>query len=234
VLFAVHASVLVLSLACVWAAITFTTDSVVVEEGGSFLVGGAEWRLEKVEVLYYPDGSVSDWVSTVATPEGRQEIRVNHPAGGGAEKVLQSAYSRIYRARLEAAGTVREIELEQDTEFPLAADGSVGFALSPPQAGSLAAGREAGMPGMVDLLLTARGRIVQRAAMFEGLPLDIGETGLRLTVTGSRARSGFLVRHTPGLPFVWAGFALLGLSVTALMLLPRRPAQLAHKEKADA
>jgi hypothetical protein len=135
---------------------------------------------------------------------------------------------------LEAAGTSREIELEQDTEFPLTADGSVGFALSPPQAGSLAAGREAGMPGMVDLLLTARGRIVQRAAMFEGLPLDIGETGLRLTVTGSRARSGFLVRHTPGLPFVWAGFALLGLSVTALMLLPRRPALLAHKEKADA
>jgi hypothetical protein len=230
-LFAVHASVLLLSLACAWAALSFRGASLSVAEGESFAVDGQTWRLLKVEVRRYPDGAVSDWVSTVGTPAGVRDIRVNHPAVSGDEKVLQAGYSRVYRARLEAGGLGRELEIAQDAGIPLTADGSVGFALSPPQAGLLAgAGQPEGAPPLVDLLLSAKGRVVQRVALFENLPLEIGDTGLRLTVRGSTQRSVFLVRHAPGLPLVWAGFALLALSVTVLMLMPRPAA----KETDDA
>lgn len=132
-----HASVVVVAVASSWAAASFRMEQVAVRRGAESRVGAETWTLREVEVRRYPDGSVSDWISRVQTPAGPKEIKVNHPAVSGERKVLQSGFQRIYRVAVERGGRTRTIELVQDLEVPLSADGLIGFALSPPQDGLL-------------------------------------------------------------------------------------------------
>ena len=229
----VHFAVVVVAIGCSWAAAMFAMERVTVRPGSSFLVGSETWSLQNVEIQRYPDGSVSDWISRVLTPSGLREIRVNHPAGSGEWKVLQSGFQQTYRVSIERDGRAQEIALVQDVEAPLSADGRIGFALSPPQEGLLAKAQEKGeaMP-FVDLLLTSQGRVLQRTALFVGLPLELGDTGLILTVLYAEQESVFLIRKAPGLPLVWGGFALLAVAITALVLIPRKRAR--KENEADA
>jgi len=229
VVWVLHFSVVAVAFACAWAAASFRMEQVAVRRGADFRVGAETWSLGEVEVRRYPDGSVSDWISRVETPAGPKEIRVNHPAVSGELKVLQSGFQRIYRVAIESGGRRQTFEVVQDVEVPLSADGAIGFALSPPQDGLPAkAQAENGALPFVDLLLTRRGRILQRTGLFVGVPLALGDAGLGLTVLEADQESVFLIRRAPGLPFVWGGFALLAASVTALALIPRPGAR---KEK---
>jgi hypothetical protein len=222
VVWVLHVSVLVVAVACSWAAASFRMEQITVRRGAGFRVGAETWTLGEVEVRRYPDGSVSDWISRVQTPAGPREIKVNHPAVSGELKVLQSGFQQIYRVAIESGGRMQTVEVVQDVEVPLSADGLIGFALSPPQDGLLAkAQAESGALPFVDLLLTSRGRVLQRTSLFVGVPLALGDTGLGLTVLAADQESVFLLRNAPGLPFVWGGFALLAASVTALALIPR-------------
>ena len=233
VVWLVHFAVVVVAIGCSWAAATFAMERVTVRPGSSFPVGPETWSLQNVEVERYPDGSVSDWISRVLTPSGPREIRVNHPAGAGDWKVLQSGFQQTYRVSIERDGQRQEIALVQDVEAPLSADGRIGFALSPPQDGLLAKAQQGGesMP-FVDLLLTSQGRVLQRTALFVGLPLELGDTDLVLTVLDAAQESVFLIRKAPGLPLVWSGFGLLAVSITALVLIPRKGARV--EQEADA
>lgn len=224
VLFLVHASVLVLAMGCFWGTFAFRSTTVSVHPGEPFVVGNQTWTVDSIAVVRYPDGSVSDWISSVRTAEGLRSIRVNHPAESGDDKVLQSAYARDFTVMLEADGQTTVFDLPQDTETPLTADGRVGLALSPPREGLIAAAQDGpDERRTVDLLLTSAGRILQQTAVFEGIPLELGDSGLTVTVVSSKPRSTFLIRHTPGLWLVWVGLALMAASITVLMLLPRTP-----------
>ena len=204
-------------------------EQVAGRRGAAFRVGAETWSLREVEVLRYPDGSVSDWISRVETPAGTRDIRVNHPAGAGEWKVLQSGFQQVYRVSVDLDGRKQSIEVGQDVEVPLSADGLIGFALSPPRDGLLAKAQEqAGALPFVDLLLTSRGRILQRTSLFVGVPLALGDTGLGITVLEADQESVFLLRRAPALPILWGGFALLAASVTVLVLIPRSGAR---KEK---
>lgn len=230
VLFFVHASVLFLALACSWAALTFRSEPITLVEGQPFMVAGEPWTLQTAQVERYADGAVSDWVSTVVTPRGTAAIRVNQPAEWGASKVLQSGYQVRFVVRLDVDGQVREVELDQDVEAPLTADGAIGFAVSPPQEGLLASAQD-GIEVLktADLMLTSKGRILQKTAVFVGVPLQLGVTGLTLTVVSSQPRSTLLIRTAPGLGVVWLAFLVLASSITVLMLLPRpEPKEIPH------
>lgn len=229
VLLVVHTSVLVIALGCLWGTFAFHSSTVSVRAGETFAVADETWTLEGVKVERYPDGTVSDWISTVKTPTGLRSIWVNHPAERGDSKVLQSGYSRDFTVRIDAEGQSTTLELPQDTEAPLTANGLVGLALSPPRDGLLAAAQDdPTLSRTVDLLLLSQGKILQQTAVFEGVPLSIGDTGLTVTVLSSAARSTLLVRETPGLWLVWTGLALLALSVTVLMLMPRKSKEALH------
>lgn len=223
VLFVVHASVLVLAAGCLWATLAFRSSTESGRVGDSFVAGGQTWNIDAIEVERYPDGSISDWVTTVSHDGTTHAIRVNVPLEVADDKVLQASYSRNYEVKLEADGHSETFVLPQDVETSLTTDGRIGFAVSPPRDGLIAAAQEEGELGRtVDLLLTSGGRILQKTAVFEGVPLELGEVGLTITVVRSVPLTTLLVRHTPGIPLVWTGLALLALSVTALMLIPRK------------
>jgi hypothetical protein len=222
VVWVLHVSVVVVAAACSWAAASFRMEQVAVRRGAEFRVGAETWTLREVEVRRYPDGSVSDWISRVQTPAGPKEIKVNHPAVSGGLKVLQSGFQQIYRVAIESGGRMERIELVQDVEVPLSADGLIGFAVSPPRDGLPAKVQaESGAMPFAELLLTSRGRILQRTSLFVGIPLALGDSGLGLTVLEADQESVFLLRSAPGLPFVWVGFALLAASIAVLALIPR-------------
>jgi cytochrome c biogenesis protein len=213
--FAIHLSVLVIAAAGAWANLEFTTERVEVAEGESFVVEGRSLRLESIEIERNPDGSVSDWSSSVSRGDGGAEksaIRVNHPLRVGASRVLQSGYGRRYSILLSAPGenAGKKVELDEGAMLPLSADSSLGLVLRRGPEGDGA--REVG------LSVVSGGKELPAASLRAGVPIALGDTGVELSLTGSRAYGTFIVRRTPGIGLVWTGFALLALSSAGLLL----------------
>jgi hypothetical protein len=216
--FAIHLSVLAVAAAALWAGLEFTTERIDVAEGEGFQVEGRSLRLDSIGIERYADGSVSDWVSRLNGPSGQKAtVRVNHPLRVGGTKVLQTGYGRRYSllVALPEEGIARKVEIEEKALLPLAKDGSIGIVLKRPETGE--GGRA------VELALVSGSKALLEAAVSEGVPFALGDTGIEITVTGSRAYGSFILRRAPGIAFLWVGFALLAISACGLLIDPATP-----------
>ena len=187
-------------------------------------LNGKTVALLRVDVARYPDGTISDWTSTVTLDGAEREIRVNHPLSSGSAKILQSGYGRAYDISLRLPGDAfpRDILLPQDAALPLTRDGSVELSLSPPLDGLISEAMERGESmRSADIVLSGRGRVMQRATAFIGTPVGFGDTGISLTIKADRPYSVLLVRKAPGLWALWASLGILGLSACGAILSPR-------------
>jgi ResB protein required for cytochrome c biosynthesis len=213
--FALHLSILIVAAAGVWASLSFTSTSVEAAQGESFSAEGESLNLESIRIERYPDGSVSDWVSSLGLRGGITEVRVNHPLRIGATKVVQTGYGRRYSLSFAVLGKAgaRELELDEGAFLPLVKDGSVGIRIES-EGGDTAGG--------ATLDVVADGRIAQRVRISAGQRYALGDSGVALTVAGSRPYSVFTLRRTPGIGFLWLGFALLALSAGGLLIAPAR------------
>lgn len=214
--FAIHLSILAIAAAGLWASLAFTSERLDVAEGESFQVEGRSYRLDSIKVDYYPDGSVSDWVSALSCPGGlKGSVRVNHPLSVSGARILQTGYGRRYSVvlSLPKEGVVRNVELDEKALMPLSKDGSVGILLARPA--SEKGGRSA------ELSLVSEGRPLLAATLREGEPAALGDTGIEITLAGSRAYGSYILRRTPGIAALWAAFALLASSVCGLLIDPK-------------
>lgn len=233
----VHLSVLCIGITGLLAALLYTSPLVSINEGDSEQVVitqdlTVDLALENLELEHYPNGMVSDWVSTVRLSIGEEStshiIKVNQPAIRGDLKVLQGGYQNLYAMSILMPGASKEerILLPQDTAIPLDNQGELSLALSPVLPGQLTDAAltppevEAGNPApqLVDLIIMAGGKVVQRGAMFSTQALELGSTGIVITVHEIRENSVFILRYTPHLVWLWASFALLALSITGLFI----------------
>jgi hypothetical protein len=213
--FAIHLSVLAIAAAGLWASLEFTTERVDIAEGESFQVEGRNLTLDSIEVERYADGSVSDWVSRLSGPAGQAgAIRVNHPLRSGGTNILQTGYGRRYSLllALPREGVARKVEIDEKALLPLVKGGSIGIVLKRPQTGDDGCSAELALVSGSETLLKAR--------VSEDMPFTLGDTGIEITLAGSRAYGSFILRRTPGIAFLWAAFALLAVASLGLLIDP--------------
>jgi hypothetical protein len=213
--FAIHLSVLAIAAVGLWASLEFTTERIDVAEGESFQVEGRSFKLDSIEIERYADGSVSDWVSRLSGPAGQGgAIRANHPLRAGRTNIMQTGYGRRYSLllALPKEGVERKLEIDEKALLPLAKDGTIGIVLRRPETGD--EGRTA------ELALVSRSKTLLKARVSEGIPFALDDTGIEITLAGSRVCGSFILRRTPGIAFLWAAFALLAIASSGLLIDP--------------
>jgi hypothetical protein len=213
--FAIHLSVLAVAAAGLWASLEFTTERIDVAEGEAFQVEGRSFKLDSIEVERYADGSVSDWVGRLSGPSGKVgAVRVNHPLRAGDTDILQTGYGQRYSLllALPKEGVERKVEIDENALLPLAEDGSIGIVLKRPETGDDSRSAELALVSGSEALLKAR--------VSEGMPFALDDTGIEITLTGSRAYGSFILRRTPGIAFLWTAFALLAIASSGLLIDP--------------
>jgi hypothetical protein len=228
----IHASVLLIALAGLWAARAFTSETVEVGEGDSFAVGGKDVRLVSARVERYADGSVSDWLSTIDTGSGLAEIRVNHPATVAGTRILQAGFAREVELRIRLRDEAEDhlISLPEDYLLPVTEDRSVGLRVRirdearPGNVAGTAVAPAGSPPPQYLYSLESGGKLLLEAEGPEKAQVELGTTGMRVGVMGTRGHCAFILRHTPGLGFLWAGLGLLALSVCGIFLSPGKAA----------
>lgn len=220
--FGIHLAILLIAVASLWASLAFSTGRVEVGEGESFEVEGREVTFESLRVERYPDGSVSDWLGRIEAGSGAVDIRVNHPATVGSTRILLAGHSRdfVVALRLPREAEATSTIIPEGAYLPLSKDGSIILTVE---------GVPEGSPGkaVARVVLSKEGKALAEALASEGIPTVLGSTGLEVTVTASKATAAFILRRTPGIGFLWAGFAVLSLAVCGYLLAParRRPRQ---------
>jgi hypothetical protein len=226
--FAIHLSVLVIAAAGLWASLAFTTQRIDVAEGEAFQVEGRSFKLDSIGAERYTDGSVSEWLCRVSGPDNEKaEIRVNHPLRTGDTKIMQTGYGHRYSLilALPKEGVERKVEIEEKAFLPLAKDGSIGIVLTRPEAGE--EGRS------VELALVSGDKALFKATISEGSTFALGDTGIDITLAESHAYGNFILRRTPGIAFLWAGFALLAVSACGLLIDPAKAAKLGPSQNKE-
>lgn len=202
-----------------------------VGESGRIADAAYRIRLDDFQTAYYPDGSVSDWTSsvTLSQPDGteiRQDITVNHPLSLNGWRIYQQSHSRRIHAQLRTPSTPPEsVALEEEAVLALPNSGAL---LQPvrylpdfdPAQPALTRSNESRNPH----ILYRYQRIGQAplwnvAPLRQAVALDDGST---LTFASVETVSGLQVKHDPGLPFVWFGFALLLTGVLIALHPPRQ------------
>ena len=211
--FGIHLAILAIAAASLWAGLAFTTERLEVGAGEVFEVEGRTVTFEALEVERYPDGSVSDWVGSLGLEAGTVELRVNHPARIGTSRVLLVSVSREYAMDLMLPGEAEPTAfiLPQGAFLPLTRDGAVTLSV---RGGNQAAD---GTPP-VSVILARGGTVLEEVVLAMGERAELGSTGIVAGFDAQRPVASFIVRRTPGIGFLWAGFALLSLAVCLFML----------------
>jgi hypothetical protein len=211
--FLIHISVIVLALSSIWASFAFGSDALRLSQGGEAEAGGKKLVLESVRVERYPDGSVSDWVSSVSWGGDPGEIRVNHPLRSGGTKILQAGYGREYSVSLRLPGEASPRALRVDQGVPVTVSAKDGIAISVAPLGGL----EGDSGAAAELSLIGGGKVLQRAQVGIAQAVALGGSGIEIAIGGSKPYAVFIVRKTPGIEALWAGMALLALSSCGLL-----------------
>lgn len=215
--FGIHVAILIVAVASLWASLAFSTGRIEVGEGESFEVEGMQVAFDSLRIERYPDGSVSDWVSRIEAGAGPMDIRVNHPAVVGSTRILLAGHSRdfVVALRLPNEAEATSTVIPEGAYLPLSKDGSIVLTVE---------GAPEGSPGkaIARIVLSKDGKALVEALASEGITTVLGSTGIEATVTASKAVSIFILRRTPGIGFLWFGFAILSLAVCGYLLAPAK------------
>lgn len=239
--FLVHASILIIALGGFYGSLAGFRYSVTLTPGEAVTIGDRnhpgvglpfELRLHKFTTELYPDGQVSDWVSSLSVVMGgaemaNQDVRVNHPLSFRGVSFYQASYATLYETELRTAGraggTVRAEERQ-----PVILDEQQGIAVVPlkylpdfdPRQPLVSRSPEPLNPHIVCALYSG-GRPLGMNAFPLGKPLTFPGSQTELIFRAVTQASGLEVKHDPGLPLVFAGFAVMSAAFF-LSLYPRR------------
>lgn len=220
-----HVSVLLIACGAVWGSWYGYTMTVKLPVGGAYTVTAGQEpfvvRLHQFSTEYYPDGSVSDWISDIGIEAGgrevlRQAVKVNHPLDYHGIRLYQSSYGTAIKTVVaDAAGQVVQQAAVAEQEL-LSLTGSTDMAILP--VGYMPDRRhlrdqlpvmgQAKNPYVLYVLYNG-GEEQSWGAAALGQPVALGPGSGTVTFTGTVPFSGVQIKHDPGMPLVWLGFALM-------------------------
>lgn len=173
-------------------------------------------KLNGFDTVYYPNGTVSDWISDISIERGgaevlRREVKVNHPLDYGGIKIYQYSYGTAIQTEITdtdgltavqpvpesdimKAGSiaVRPVRYLQDVNSTMPA------AFLPDQARG---------PHVL-YIIYENGREAKWGAARLGETIFLGN-GSTVRFAAKTPYSGIEIKRDPGIPLVWAGFMLL-------------------------
>lgn len=239
--FLVHASILLIALGGFYGSLAGFRYAVTLAPGEAVTIGDRnhpgvgqpfEIRLQKFTTELYPDGRVSDWISSLSVIRdgaeiANQDVKVNHPLSFQSISFYQASYATLYDAERrregKPAGTVRAGEKQ-----PIILDEQQGVAVIPlkylpdfdPRQPLVSRSPEPLNPYVVCALYSG-GRPLGMNAFPLGKPITFPGSQTELIFRTVIDASGLDVKYDPGLPLVFAGFAVMSAAFF-LSLYPRR------------
>ncbi|MBP2639604.1 MAG: Cytochrome c biosis protein ResB [Firmicutes bacterium] len=239
--FLVHLSVLFIALGAFYGSITGFRYTIQMAPGDSIVIGAGEHSgagrpftltLQSFTIEHYSNGQISDWISTLEIvqnekKEALQAVKVNHPLSYQGISFYQSSYASLYPMEQRSAGrTVQAVRLQE--KEPYIVDEQQGIAVVPIKylpdfdAQNPMVSRSANpVNPHVIYLAYAGGRPLGMNAIAIGKPLLLPGSSAEVIFHSVLESSGLEVKYDPGLPLVFAGFALMSLAFFA-SLYPRR------------
>ncbi len=244
--FLVHVSILLIALGALYGSLAGFRYSLTLAPGETAVIGNQihpgvgrpfELRLNAFTTELYPDGQVSDWVSSLSVIRdgaelAAQDIKVNHPLAFQGVSVYQASYFTRYETELRLNGqAVRTISVEE--KRPLVLDEQKGVAVIPlkyipdfdPARPMVSRSAEPLNPHVVGALYRG-GRPLGMNAFPLGKPITFPGNDAELVFRAAIQASGLDVKYDPGLPLVFAGFAIMSVAFF-FSLYPRRRVALA-------
>lgn len=239
--FLVHVSVLLIALGAFYGSVAGFRYTIQMAPGDSVLIGAGEYSgtgrpftltLKAFTTEHYSNGQISDWISTLEIVqneknEARQEVKVNHPLSYQGISFYQSSYASLYPVEQRSAGrTVQTVRLQE--KEPYIVDEQQGIAVVPikylpdfdAQNPMVSRSVNPVNPHII-YLAYAGGRPLGMNAIAIGKPLLLPGSSAEVIFHPVQQSSGLEVKYDPGLPLVFAGFALMSLAFFA-SLYPRR------------
>ncbi len=239
--FLVHASILLIALGGLYGSLAGFRYAVTLAPGETVAIGTGshpgvgrpfEIRLRGFTTELYPDGRVSDWISSLSVVRdgaelASQDIKVNHPLSFQGISFYQASYTTLYDAERrregKPQGTVRAGEKQ-----PIILDEHQGIAVIPlkylpdfdPRQPHVSRSAEPLNPHVI-CALYSDGRPLGMNAFPLGKSITFPGYDTELIFRAVIQASGLDVKYDPGLPLVFAGFAVMSAAFF-LSLYPRR------------
>lgn len=205
--------------------------------GGVYQVGegNVSIRLDSFETQYYPDGSVSDWISRVTLFQGDEKvatrsIKVNEPFTYQGIRMYQAFYGTGVHTRYESMGgqLLQQAEVMEGSLLPLNGPGNLAVEVV---SCLLGAGRS-GEPKVLYRLYQG-GQMLDFGVVSLGQPILLPEHEGRVNFTESIPFSGLQIKKDPGLPLVWTGCSLLVVGIFLSLYSRPRSLQMVGKERRE-
>lgn len=237
----VHASILIIALGALYGSLSGFRYSIRLAPGEAVTIGtGAhrgigppfELRLNGFTTEYYPNGQVSDWISDLAVARSgedllRRQVRVNHPLSYQDMSFYQMSYASLYEVEQRDAGRSRRKNRVEEKQ-PVILDERQGIAVVPlkylpdfdPRRPMVSRSARPLNPHVVYGVYDG-GRPVGMNAIPVGKPLTFPGAPGELVFSAVTEATVLDVKHDPGLPLVFTGFAAMG-GAFFLSLCPRR------------
>ncbi len=239
--FLVHVSILLIALGGFYGSTAGFQYSIQLAPGEAVAIGSGNHpgvgrpfglRLDAFDTEFYSNGQVSDWISSVTVVQGgrdilSQAVKVNHPLSYQGVSFYQASYASLYALELRSeGGTVRSVRAGE--KQPLIIDERMGIAVVPlkylpdfdPRQPMVSRTTKPDNPHVVFAAYSG-GRPLGMNAVKLGEPLKFPGTTVELVFRSVRESSGLDVKYDPGLPLVFAGFAVMAAAFF-LSLYPRR------------
>ena len=234
---AVHVAILTIALGALIGNVFGFTQSVVIGKGETIAVPlnksgslQAQLVLDDFRIEYYPDGSVSEYISDLRIESGNeraiQSVRINHPLDFRGITLYQMDHGYQVLAELQAAGgaPLESAWLAQDSSLTI--DEGQGITLQvinyvPDFDPHRPAISLSPFPNNQRVLYAfyQQGNAVQWGVAALGQPLVLQGFDKKVVFADARPYSLLDLKSDPGVPVVMAGFLLLSVAFFFSMLI---------------
>ena len=234
---AVHVAILIIALGALIGNVFGFTQSVVIGKGETIAVPlnksgsiQAQLVLDDFRIEYYPDGSVSEYISDLRIEAGSekaaQSVRINHPLDFRGITLYQMDHGYQVLAEQQAAGGAPQESLWLSQSASLAIDKEQGITLQvinyvpdfDPHRPAISLSPFPNNPRVL-YAFYQQGNAVQWGVAALGQPLVLQGLDKKVVFADVRPYSLLDLKSDPGVPVVMVGFLLLSVAFFFSMLI---------------